>query len=217
MPVAGAAKVDLRRTCRDHFTAPAGRFVQVTLPPVTYLMIDGQGSPGDGPEYAAALARLYPAAYALKFHSKLALGRDYVVPPLEGLWWADDRAAFASGRRDEWRWTMMIMVPGWITQDHFAAAMATLARKKPELDLAALRMAVLDEGLCLQTLHLGSFADEAPVLHHLHHDLMPQAGLAFGGEHHEIYLSDPRRTAPERLRTILRQPVRPIEPTEESD
>jgi hypothetical protein len=203
-------KADLRKLLPDHFRAPAGEWVSVDLPPVPYLMIDGQGSPGEGPEYRRALETLYPAAYAIKFHCKQKLGRDYVVPPLEGLWWSDDLDAFTTGRRDEWRWTMMIMLPGWIGPDVFAAVMAAAARKKPDIDFAPLRRAVLDEGASLQTLHLGSFADEAPVLARLHDEVMPARGLTFAGPHHEVYLSDPRRTAPEKQRTILRQPVKPV-------
>src|SRR5690606_37319051 len=110
------------------------------------------------------------------------------------------------GRRDEWRWTLMLMLPDWIGEDHVETARAG----KADLDLSAVRMATLDEGLCLSKLHIGPFADEAPVLRRLHHELIPQGGYAFNGQHHEIYLSDPRRTAPEKLRTILRQPVRPL-------
>lgn len=203
------SKADLRKLLPAHFTASAGEWAPVDLPPVPYLMIDGKGSPGDGNEYRHALETLYPAAYAIKFHSKLALGRDYVVPPLEGLWWSDDLHAFTSGRRDEWRWTMMTMLPDWIGQDEFDTALAGAAKKKPEVEFARLRRETLAEGQCLQTLHLGSFADEAPTLARLHDEIMPWRGLTFAGPHHEVYLSDPRRTAPEKLRTILRQPVTP--------
>lgn len=199
-------KVDLKRARKSCFTAPADRWEEAHFPAFAYLMIDGQGSPGDGTEYAAALAALYPLAYAVKFHSKRELGRDYTVPPLEGLWWADDFAAFTQGRREEWRWTMMLMLPDWITPDQVEDARKT----KPGADLSAVRFGTLEEGLCLQRLHLGPFADEAPLLHDLHHRLIPEGGYAFNGHHHEIYLSDPRRTAPEKLRTILRQPVRRV-------
>lgn len=172
-------------------------------------MVDGTGAPG-GADYVAALAALYPAAYAIKFFSKQDLGRDYVVPPLEGLWWADDHAAYTQpDRREEWRWTLLLMLPDWIGDRHVAQALAGLAAKKPGLHLARVRRAVLAEGRCLQHLHLGPFAAEAPKLADLHHSIMPQRGLTFAGHHHEVYLSDPRRTAPEKLRTILRQPVKP--------
>lgn len=199
-----ADKLDLKRAEKDYFTAPKEDFGEATFPRFNYLMIDGQGSPGDSAEYTGAIALLYPLAYATKFFSKQELGRDYVVPPLEGLWWADDMDAYTQpGRRDEWRWMLMLMLPGWIEARHVEAA-----RTKKAEDLSAVRMAPLEEGLCLSKLHLGPFADEAPVLHRLHHQLIPQGGFAFNGKHHEIYLSDPRRTAPEKLRTILRQPVK---------
>lgn len=198
-------KVDLKKTEKAYFTASKSGWEQGTFGPFSYLMVDGQGSPGESAEYQAALEALYPLAYATKFFSKQELGRDYVVPPLEGLWWADDRSAYVeTGRRDEWKWTLMLMLPDWIEAAHVDAARA----KKPELDLSVVRMGTLEEGLCLSHLHIGPFADEAPKLHHLHNELMPQRGLAFNGEHHEIYLSDPRRNPPERLKTILRQPVR---------
>lgn len=205
-----ADKLDLKKALKTSFAAPAKGWEEVTLPPLPYLMVDGAGPPG-GPDYVAALTVLYPAAYAVKFLSKQDLGSDYTVPPLEGLWWADDHAAYTQpDRRDEWRWTLMLMLPGWITQQQVAQALARLAVKKPALPLSSVRMAQLEEGRCLQHLHAGPFAAEAPKLAELHHQIMPARGLTFNGEHHEIYLSDPRKTAPEKLRTILRQPVRAL-------
>jgi hypothetical protein len=202
-------KIDFRKTRKELFSASVDGFEGVELPPIAYLMIDGRGPPGTSEAYRRALETLYPAAYGLKFYSKTELGRDYVVPPLQGLWWAEERDAFTSDRRDEWLWTLMIMVPDWIGAEHFDASLAETIRKKPETDFGPLRMEVLAEGLCLQTLHIGSFADEAPVLHRLHREVMPRERFNFNGKHHEIYLRDPRRTAPEKLRTVLRQPVRP--------
>lgn len=204
-----ADKVDLKKARKLFFTAPLSGWAEVDLPPCPYLMVDGSGAPGAA-DYLAALELLYPGAYALKFFSKQNLGRDYGVPPLEGLWWADDHAAYTQpDRREEWRWTLLLMLPDWITPDHMAATKARLAAKKPALDLARVRMAMLAEGRCLQHLHVGPFAAEAPKLAELHHQIMPQRGVTFAGHHHEVYLGDPRKTAPERLRTILRQPVRP--------
>ena len=200
-------RIDLKKSEAAYFTAPKDDFAPGTFGSYNYLMIDGQGSPGETAEYAAALAALYPLAYATKFLSKQDLGCDYVVPPLEGLWWADDMDAYTEpGRRGEWRWTLMLMLPGWIEAAYVDAARA----RKPHYGLSAVRFDRLEEGLCLSKLHLGPFADEAPVLRRLHHELIPQGGYAFNGHHHEIYLSDPRRTAPEKLRTILRQPVRAV-------
>ncbi len=200
-------KVDLKKEKRLYFDASKVGWEAATFGAANYLMIDGQGSPGESAEYQAALEALYPLAYATKFHSKVELGHDYVVPPLEGLWWADDRSAYVEpGRRDEWKWTLMLMLPDWIEPRHVEAARA----KKPDLDLSKVRMDTLEEGLCLSHLHLGPFSDEAPKLHLLHNEIIPDGGYTFNGEHHEIYLSDPRRTAPEKLRTVLRQPVKRV-------
>lgn len=202
-------KVDFKRTL-DHYRAKAGEFRLVEVPATRYLMIDGQGDPNTAPEYEQALQALYPVAYKLKFASKRELGRDYVVPPLEGLWWADDMAAFTTRRnKDEWRWTMMLMVPEWLGREMVTAAVAAAGAKDPPARLADVRLEELTEGLCVQTLHLGPFDAEGPVLERMHHGFIPQNGLRLTGKHHEIYFSDPRRVAPEKLRTILRQPVAP--------
>ncbi|WP_209347083.1 GyrI-like domain-containing protein [Pontixanthobacter sp. CEM42] len=203
-------KVDFKKSMKGVFSASSTEFEEVTLSKFNFLMVDGQGAPGTSQAYLDALGILYPAAYGIKFYSKLQLKRDYVVPPLEGLWWSDNLDAFTENRRDEWRWTMMIMLPDWISADHYGEAMDTVQRKKSDLDFTDLRMDSLEEGRSLQKLHIGSYADEAPVLKHLHDELMPSQGLTFNGHHHEIYLGDPRKVAPEKLRTILRQPVKPI-------
>lgn len=201
-------KLDLKKALKPYFTGSKKGWEEITLPAFSYLMVEGQGAPG-GADYVAALEVLYPAAYGLKFFSKLELGRDYGVPPLEGLWWADDFAAYTQdGRREEWRWTLMTMVPEWITLEHFDAAVTAQGKKKPDCDFARVRLDTLEEGLSLQHLHIGPFSEERPKLVALHDEIMPAAGLTFNGQHHEIYLSDPRRTAPEKLRTVLRQPVK---------
>ncbi|MCD9154455.1 GyrI-like domain-containing protein [Aeromicrobium duanguangcaii] len=190
------------------YTAPRGRFEVVTVPPMTYLMVDGEGDPNRAPRYQDALGTLYPTAYALKFLSKTELDRDYVVPPLEGLWWSDDFATFTSQRdKSRWSWTMMILVPDWITDYHLDRARSSVTAKGGAPLLDEMRLESLDEGRCVQTLHVGSYDDEGPVLAAMHDEFIPAHGLRMTGRHHEIYLGDPRRTAPERLRTILRQPV----------
>lgn len=201
-------KTDLKKTF-DGFRAKAGEFRTLELPPVTYLMADGAGDPNTTPAYREALEALYPLGYSLKFASARQLGRDYVVPPLEGLWWAEDMTAFTEARdKSRWSWTMMLMVPEWVPRDLFDEAVRTVsAKKEPPRRVADVRWERLDEGRCVQTLHVGSYDDEGPVLEHLHHRVIPDAGLRMTGHHHEIYLSDARRVAPERLRTILRQPV----------
>lgn len=200
-------KVDLKKTL-DAYQAERNEFRIVDVPTMKYLMIDGHGDPNTSPEYAAAVAALFPVAYALKFASKRELGRDYVVMPLEGLWWADDMDAFTTARdKSRWHWTMMVMTPDWIDRSMFEAVVERVAAKDAPARLKDVRLESLSEGLCVQTLHVGSFDDEAPLLARMHHEFIPATGLRMSGKHHEVYLSDPRRTAPERLRTILRQPV----------
>lgn len=204
---AQVSKVDLKKTL-DSYQAKRGQFRVVEVPELQYLMIDGHGDPNSSPEYTSALESLYPLAYTLKFLSKRELGRDYVVMPLEGLWWADDMTSFTSARdKSQWDWTMMILQPEWLGPDEFAAARAQLTAKGAPQRLDEVRWGTLREGRCVQTLHVGSYDDEAPVLDELHERFIPEQGLRMAGTHHEIYLSDARKVAPEKLRTILRQPV----------
>ena len=200
-------KQDFKKSL-DSYRARQGEFRLLDVPSAQYLMIDGHGDPNTSPAYAEALRALYPVAYALKFASKRSLGRDYVVPPLEALWWADDMEVFTERRdKSRWDWTAMIMTPGWITPAMVDDAVAAAAAKGHSPGLDALRLETLEEGRCVQTLHVGSYDDEAPVLAQMHHDFFPRSGLRMTGKHHEIYLSDPRRVEAAKLRTILRQPV----------
>ncbi len=203
----GCVTIDVKRTY-DTYQARRGEFRVVDVPPLQYLMVDGHGDPNTSQQYADALAALYPVAYKLKFASKLDLGRDYVVPPLEALWWAADMTHFTSARdKSQWHWTVMIMTPDWITPAMVADAVAAVAAKDRPARLDDVRRETLDEGRCVQTLHIGPYDDEADVLADLHHRFIPESGLRMTGRHHEIYLNDPRRVDPAKLRTILRQPV----------
>lgn len=201
-------KIDVKKTLAS-YRAPRGRFEIVGIPDMQYLAVDGHGDPNNSPAFTDALAALYPVGYTLKFASKRELGRDYVVPPLEGLWWADDMDVFSAARdKSRWDWTMMLMAPDWIDHGMFEVAVARVAAKEPPRRLGDVQLRTLSEGRCVQTLHVGSFDDEAPVLERMHHEFIPEHGLCLDGTHHEVYLSDFRRVAPEKLRTILRQPVR---------
>lgn len=203
-------KVDLTKRL-DGYRARVGEFRLIDLPPSRYLAIDGHGDPNTAPAYAEALEALYPVAYALKFASKRELDQDYVVPPLEGLWWADEMDAFTTARdKSRWDWTMLILIPEWIEDALVEAVIADVRTKKAPVRLDDLRILPLSEGLCLQTLHIGSFDDEAPLLARMHDEVIPEQGLRLAGLHHEVYLSDARRVAPEKRRTILRQPVAPV-------
>lgn len=196
-------KVDLKREIAA-YTAKRGVFEIVVVPPLRYLAIDGHGDPNTSESYRDAVATIFPVAYKLKFLSKRELDRDYVVMPLEALWWSDDMTAFATARdKSRWSWTMLILVPDWITDDFVERARSSA--DAPAVDL--LRIEELVEGRCVQTLHVGSYDDEGPVLDEMHRTFIPGAGLELAGLHHEIYLNDARRTDPAKLRTILRQPV----------
>lgn len=200
-------KIDFKKTL-DSYQANSAEFRLIEVPELRYLCVDGSGDPNTDPRYSAALEALYPVAYALKFASKRELGRDYVVPPLEGLWWAEDMDAFTTNRNKSlWSWAMMLMVPDWISRDHFEDAIQRVIAKGAPESLGDVRFETLLEGLCVQTLHIGSYDDEGPVLKRMHEEFIPDRGLRLTGKHHEVYLSDPRRTAPEKLRTLLRQPV----------
>jgi len=207
--VATTDKVDLKKAL-DAYRARRGEVRIIDVPDLQYLMIDGRGDPNTSPAFAEAVGALYPVAYKLKFASKGDLGRDYVVPPLEGLWWADDMDAFTTARdKSQWDWTLLIMVPDWLDRDIFTAAVDKVGGKEPPARLDRVRLETLSEGRCVQTLHVGSFDDEAEVLARLHDQFIPDNGLRMVGKHHEIYLSDRRRVAPDKQRTILRQPVVP--------
>ncbi|MEG3633886.1 GyrI-like domain-containing protein [Micromonospora palythoicola] len=200
-------KIDFKKTI-DAYRAPRGRFRIVDVPDLRYLMIDGHGDPNTSPAFTTAVEALYPVAYKMKFASRRDLGRDYVVPPLEGLWWADDMAAFTTSRdKSQWNWTLLLMVPDWIDGAMFDAAVGQAGAKNKPVRLDDIRLEPLSEGRCVQTLHVGSFDDEAAVLAELHDEFIPAQGLRMTGRHHEIYLSDFRRVAPDSRRTLLRQPV----------
>ena len=197
-------KLDLKRAEKHLYSAPTDRFIEVDVPKMLFLQIDGAGSPESG-AYARAVEALYALSYPVKFASKTGLGRDYVVCPLEGLWWSDRLQSFADRDKDEWLWTMMIRQPDWVTADLVDSVREKAAAKAPAA--AEVRLADVTEGLSVQIMHLGAFEDETPTIARLHDDHLPANGLVETGHHHEIYFSDPRTSPPEKLRTLIRQPV----------
>lgn len=199
-------KLDLKKLRKELFNGRHHCFEPVDAPAVSYLCVDGHGDPNSAPEYKFALESLYSTAYTIKFSCKEA-GRDFVVSPLEGLWSAPDPDSFTARRKHEWDWTMMIMVPDYVDAHSVDVAKLKSTAKLGGLS-ESLRFETLHEGLCLQALHVGSYDDEGPLLAKLHDQIMPECGYQFNGRHHEVYLSDPRKTAPEKLRTVIRQPVR---------
>ena len=199
-------KVDFKKTLK-HLYRPKKKFEIVDVPEMQFIMVDGHGDPNTSQEYADAVEALYAVAYKMKFMSKKQLEKDYTVPPLEGLWWAEDMDTYLTRDKSAWDWTMMIMTPDWITEDIFSDAVDEVRKKKDPASLDKVRLEKYAEGLSVQIMHIGSYDDEAPTIAAMHKEFIPENGLTESGHHHEIYLSDPRRVAPEKLKTVLRQPV----------
>jgi hypothetical protein len=202
------AKIDFKKTMKDLYQPNAKEPVLIDVPEMQFLMIDGIGSPGEAQEYFDAIGALYPVAFKIKFMSK-GKSKDYVVPPLEGLWWADDMNDFTEANRDRWKWTMMIMQPDWITQEMFNEAKKSALEKKPELSetISKVRFEKFHEGKCAQIMHIGPYSEEHPTIMKVH-KYIEKLGGKFDGhkhKHHEVYLSDPRKGNPATMKTVIRQ------------
>jgi hypothetical protein len=205
------SKIDFTKQLKHLYRPSATEYDVVEVPPMKYLMIDGHGDPNTAQEYADALEALYAVSYRAKFISKGELEKDYVVPPLEGLWWAEDMNTFSVARdKSAWDWTMMIMLPDWVSADMYQRTLREVSRKKDLPALDRIRMEHYHEGLSVQILHIGSYEQEGPVLARLHKEWIPKHGYGENGKHHEIYLSDARRVDASKLKTVLRQPIRKV-------
>lgn len=200
-------KLDLKKDFAALYKATAEPAV-IKVPKLRYLMIDGEGDPNTSQDFADAITTLYGLSYTMKFMLKKGSEAiDYPVMPLEAIWWADDMTDFLKANKSKWKWTAMIMQPSIINTKTVKAAKAELERKKKVLPAIALvRLEDMTEGACAQVLHTGSYASEGPTIAGLHAFIKEQ-GKAPRGRHREIYLSDARRVAPEKLRTIIRQPM----------
>ncbi|HAA15050.1 MAG TPA: hypothetical protein DCE41_26490 [Cytophagales bacterium] len=199
-------KIDLKKELKHLYKPSAKKVEWVEVPAMNFLMVDGMGEP-ESQAYQEALESLFPMAYGLKFAIKKDLAVDYTVMPLEGLWWADDYEAYTQeGRRNEWKWTMMIMQPEWVTADRVEEMREQVRKKKnpPALDL--LRFETYSEGKAAQTMHIGPFSEEGPTIDRVH-KMIDSEGLSMSGKHHEIYLSDIRRADPAKWKTVIRQPA----------
>lgn len=182
----------------------------VDVPEMKFLMIDGSGDPNTSSAYREALEALYGVAYTLKFMlKKYKVGVEYGVPPLEGLWWTEDMSPFNPESKDLWKWTSMIMQPDFVTQDHVRETFDLLGKRKTVPALSKTRLDSFHEGLSAQIMHIGPYSAEGPTIQRLH-DFIKNTGHELAGKHHEIYLGDPRRTAPEKLRTVIRQSMRRV-------
>ena len=202
------AKVDYKKQLKELYSGKVGKPIVVNVPKMNYLMIDGQGDPNNSQEYASAIQTLYPVAYAIKFLCKNKYGNDFGVMPLEGLWWTEDIENFTKKDKSEWLWTAMIMQPKVVTKEIFNEALELAKQKKSLASLDKLRFDTYDEGRAAQVMYIGPYADEGPTISALHDFIKQQGGelTKTNKHHHEIYLSDPRRTEPTKLKTIIRQP-----------
>ncbi len=199
-------KLDLRKTLKSLYSAKQ-KAAAITVPKMNYIKIDGQGDPNISKTFAKAAEALYAASYCLKFKVKKQGGEiDYRVMPLEGLWWADDMDEFSTDRKNEWKWTIMILQPDFITNEMYDQAIEEVKTQKGLVALDSLRFEEYDEGPCAQILHVGPFSEEKPTIDKLH-KFIDDKKKKRKGLHHEIYLNDFRRTAPENLKTIIRQPL----------
>ncbi len=201
-------KLDLKKEYQELYRPFGKDPVIVGVSPFRYLMIDGVGAEPESEAFQNAIQSLFSVSYKAKFISKKELGTDYVVMPLEGLWWADDMNDFVAGRKEHWRWTLMIMQPDFISREIIARAVEASEGKAPPDSLGLLRLDDLEEGLSAQIMHIGPYSEEHGNIMRMH-ELINSEGGRFDGKvqkHHEIYLSDFRKTAPEKLKTVLRQP-----------
>jgi hypothetical protein len=200
-----AEKIDLVSQLKHLYNPPRDP-VLVEVPPMNFLMIDGHGDPNNSPLYQAALDALYSLAYTLKFAIKKAEGIDYRVLPPEGLWWVEDMSQFQRMPKEAWLWTMMIGQPDFVMAEWVEQARAEAFKKKGLAELEQVRFEPYAEGLVGQLMHIGPYSEEGPNIARLHAFIESQ-GCRLRGKHHEIYLSDVRRAAPEKLQTVIRQPA----------
>jgi len=198
--------INLKKELTYLYHPSAKNVVEVDVPTLRFLMVDGEGDPDTSAAYAHAVEALFAVSYTARFMLKNGpRAIDCAVMPLEGLWWADDMSDFAGGDRSRWKWTMMIMQPPLVDDDLIEAASAEVRRKKRLPGMAGLRLESFAEGRCAQVLHVGPSADEGPTIGRLHTFVEARTGRT--GKHHEIYLSDIRRGNPKRWKTIIRQPM----------
>jgi hypothetical protein len=202
-------KVDIKKQLKNLYNPSATTFAIVDVPRMNYVMVDGTGDPNTAKSYIEAIETLYTISFTLKFTVKREKGIDYGVMPLEGLWWTDDMTLFSNSNKNIWKWTSMIMQPEYISKELFDVAMKEAQKKKKLPALSKARFENFAEGLSGQIMYVGPYSDEGPTIEKLH-QFLHDKGYKFDGvkqKHHEIYLGDPRRIAPEKLKTIIRQPV----------
>jgi hypothetical protein len=200
-------KVDLKKDLKHLYQPRQDNPVQVDIPTMNYLMIDGAGDPNTAQAYKDAIEALFPLSYTLKFMVKKGpQAIDYGVMPLEGLWWADDMSTFNVKDKSNWKWTLMMMQPKYVDKAIVKTAMAEVEKKKNPSGLSNIRFEAFSEGKAAQIMHIGPFSEEGPTVEKLHR-FIEQSGHTLSGKHHEIYLSDIRKADPKKWKTIIRQPM----------
>ncbi len=201
-------KIDFKKELKHLYKPSAKEVAIIDVPEMNFLMIDGVGDPNTAQEYKDAVEALYAVSYALKFMIKKGeKAIDYGVMPLEGFWWVDDMTQFSMNNKDIWKWTAMIMQPEYVTEDLFNKALEQVEKKKNPPALSKIRFGSFHEGLAAQIMHIGSYSEEGPTIKKLH-NIIKENGYKLRDKHHEIYLSDPRRSAPEKMKTVIRQPIK---------
>lgn len=200
-------KVDYKEKLKHLYKPSVKKVEMVNVPKMNFLMIDGQGDPNTSQSFREAIESLYAVSYTIKFMVKKGnLSVDYGVMPLEGLWWADDMSKFSVERKNEWKWTLMILQPEIVTKKLVSEATKQVREKKNLPALSKLRFEPFSEGKASQTMHIGPFSEEGPTVQRVH-TFIEANGCRLRGKHHEIYLSDIRKAAPEKWKTIIRQPM----------
>lgn len=200
-------KIDYKKRLGALYSAPARAPVIVEVPEMNFIIVDGAGDPNTSEEFQQAVEALFSVSYNLKFLIKKGPAAiDYGVLPLEGVWWAEDMSVFTGGDKSSWKWTLMIMQPEYVTEELYEQALRQVRQKKGLPAVDRLRLARFREGRSAQVLHIGPFSEEGPTIERLHR-FIEENGYRRRGRHREIYLSDLRRAAPEKLKTIIRQPI----------
>jgi hypothetical protein len=200
--------LDFKKTLKDLYLPKTGEPVSVVVPKMSFLMVDGHGDPNTSQEYIDAIEALYPMAYTLKFMAKSELQKNFPVMPLEGLWWTENMNDFSVNDKSNWLWTAMIMQPDFITNAMFDRAVKLVAEKKNPKLLGKVRLETYEEGRSAQVMYVGPYSEEGPTIMKVHEFIKQNGGKLdeTNKHHHEIYLGDPRRTAPSKLKTVIRQP-----------
>jgi hypothetical protein len=199
-------KIDLKKDLKYLYQPSAAEVELVRVPKFNYLMIDGEGDPNTSQSFQEAMQSLYTLAYTLKFMIKKEKSVDYPVMALDGLWWMDDMSQFTAENKAAWKWTLMILQPPVVTKSVFSKAQRQAIEKKGFAALAKVRLEPYTEGLSVQIMHIGPYSEEGPTIQKLH-AAARERGCELRGKHHEIYLGDPRKSKPEKLKTVIRQPI----------